>query len=215
MKIRTGLALGATLAVLVVTVPLSARLFGLLDGLPWETERSETSQPALLESLEDLSSYHAARGNYQVVVSIEEDHPLAPDFLAGEERTLLAAGSVDATVDFSMLPEDAIDVRDDDRVVVTLPTPQLEDAHVDPERSEVVEHDRGLVNRVVGAVADSTSISEQDLYLLAGDELDEAATEAELQERAEANTRDMLEGMLGELGYEDVTVRFEAAESAA
>ncbi|OWY58721.1 hypothetical protein B7486_78445, partial [cyanobacterium TDX16] len=68
---------------------------------------------------------------------------------------------------------------------------------------------------VVGAVTDPTSISEQDLYVLAGDELDEAATQAELQERAEANTRDMLEGMLGELGYEDVTVRFEDVDSAA
>ena len=34
MKIRTGLALGATLAVLVVSVPLSAQLFGLLDPQP-------------------------------------------------------------------------------------------------------------------------------------------------------------------------------------
>jgi hypothetical protein len=209
MKIRTGLALGATLAVLVVTVPLSAQLFGLLDVLPWETERTESSQPALLESLEDLSSYHAARGNYQVVVSIEEDSAIAPDFLAGEERTLLAAGSVDATVDFSTLSEDAIRVREDGSAVITLPTPELEDAHVDPERSEVVEHDRGLVNRVVGAVSEPTSIPESDLYALAGDELDDAATEAELQLRAEDNPREMLEGMLGELGYEDVTVRFE------
>ena len=90
MKIRTGLALGATLAVLVVTLPLWARLFGLLDTLPWETERTEDAQPALLESLEDLSAYHAARGNYQVVVSIEEDSP-APDFLLGEGSTLLAS----------------------------------------------------------------------------------------------------------------------------
>jgi hypothetical protein len=207
MKIRTGLALGATLAVLVITVPLAARLFGVLGSLPWETERTEDAQPALLESLEDLSAYHAARGNYQVVVSIEEDS-MAPDFLLGEERTLLAAGSVDATVDFSTLSEDAIEVQDDGSVVVTLPSPELEDADVDPERSEVVEHDRGLLNRLAGTVAEG-SISETDLYVLAGDELGDAATQAELEERAEANTTEMLEGMLGELGYEDVTVRYE------
>lgn len=209
MKIRTGLALGAALAVLVVALPLSARLFGLVGTLPWESERTESSQPALLESLEDLSSYHAARGNYQVVVSIEEGLSFAPGFLAGEERTLLAAGTVDATVDFAGLSEDAIEVVDDDTVVVSLPAPRLEDAQVDPSRSQLVEHERGLVNRIVGAVADPTSISEQDLYLLAGDELDAAAQEARLQERAEENTRAMLEGLLGQLGYEDVTVRFE------
>jgi hypothetical protein len=208
MKIRTGLALGAGAAVLVVTLPLTARLFGLFDALPWETETHESSQPALLESLEELSDYHAARGNYQVVVSIEESSDLVPTALYGEESTLMAAGSVDALVDFSTLPEDAIHVRPDDSVVVTLPAPVLEDADVDPERSELVEHDRGLVDRITGVVSES-DIPESDLYVLAGDELNDAATRSELLDEAEANTQEMVEGMLAELGYTHVTVRFE------
>jgi hypothetical protein len=208
MKIRTGLALGVAAAVLVVTLPLTARLFGLFDALPWETETQESSQPALLESLEELSDYHAARGNYQVVVSIEESSDLVPTALYGEESTLMAAGSVDALVDFSTLAEDAIRVRPDDSVVVTLPAPVLEDAEVDPERSEVVQHDRGLVDRITGVVSES-DIPESDLYALAGDQFDDAATESELLDEAEANTQEMVEGMLAELGYTDVTVRFE------
>jgi len=184
---------------------------GLFDRMPWESETHESSQPALLESLEELSDYHAARGNYQVVVSVEESSPLVPSALYGEETTLMASGSVDALVDFSTLPDGAIEVGPDDAVVVTLPEPVLEDADVDPERSEVVEHRRGLFDRISGAVSES-DIPESDLYVLAGDELNEAATQSELLDEAEANTQEMVEGMLGELGYQDVTVRFEAPE---
>lgn len=210
MKIRTGLALGVAAAVVLLATPLAARLFGALDRLPWETEREESAQPALLESLEDLSDFHAARGNYQVVVSIEESGFL-PSAIVGEERTLMASGSVDASVDFSTLADGAIEVGPDDEVIVTLPAPQLEDAQVDPERSEVVEHDRGLFDRIAGAVTHS-DIPESDLYALAGDELDDAATASDLLAQAEDNTTAMVEGMLAELGYDDVTVRFEQPE---
>jgi hypothetical protein len=207
MKIRTGLALGAAAAVLVVTVPLTAKLLGVFDGLPWETERTERSEPSVLNSLEDLADFHAARGNYQVAVTIEEDSPVAPSFLAGEQSTLLAQGSVDAVVDFSTLDDDAIRIGPDGEVTVTVPEPELVDAQVNPEHSEVMSHERGLLDRVTSMFSDN-EISERDLYVLAGDELNEAASESELQDRAQANTTDMLEGMLGELGYKDVTVQF-------
>jgi len=215
MKIRTGLALGLGVAIVAVAVPLSGvLLFSAFDDLPWESERSERSGPTMLRSLEDLADYHAARGNYQVAVTIEEDSPVAPDFLMGEESTLLATGSVDAVVDFSNLDEDAIRTGPDGEVTLTLPEPVLEEAEVDPEQSEVMDHDRGFVDRITGALDDQSAISESDLYVLAGDELDDAATEADLQERAEDNTRDMLEQMLGELGYDDVTVSFAAPTAA-
>lgn len=208
MKIRTGIALALGLAVAVVTVPLGARLYSSLGGnLPWESEREESAGPALLHSLEDLAEYHAARGNYQVHVGIDETSPIAPSFLHGESADLLATGSVDATIDLSDLDDDAVRVRDDGSVLVTLPAPELAPAVVDPEQSEVVGREQGLLDRVAGVVADD-EIPESDLYALAADELDAAALDSDLTSRAEANTRDMLEGLLAELGFDDATVRF-------
>ena len=49
---------------------------------------------------------------------------------------------------------------------------------------------------------------ERRLYQLAEDKLEEAATQSGLVERAEENTRAMLQSMLRSLGYRDVTVTF-------
>ena len=81
-------------------------------------------------------------------------------------------------------------------------------AVIDPTRSEVIDRDRGLFTRVGDLFSDDTN-NERDLYLRAGKKLDAAAKESELRDRAERNTRLMLEGLLGRLGYSDVRVTFE------
>ncbi len=177
-------------------------------GNPFGSETVDRSQPTLLEALDDLSEYRAAIGQFQVVVDVEEDARFLPSVISGERTTFLAGGNVAASVDFSQLDEDAIDVSDDGTSVrITLPRARLADPVVEPERSYVINRERGLLDRL-GSVLSDNPTSERDLYLLAGDKLADAALEGGLVERAEQNTEDMLETMLLSLGYEQVTVVF-------
>src|SRR5215216_4442548 len=57
------------------------------------------SRPAVLQSIRDLSEYHAAGGHYEVVVDIQKDTPL-PSGLLGERTLFVGVGDVDSIVDF-------------------------------------------------------------------------------------------------------------------
>ena len=178
---------------------------------PFREETVDRSQPTLLKSLKNLSEYRAATANLQVVVDVEEDTNLIPSFLKGERTLFVAAGSVDAAVDFSALSRDegAVRVSDDRRsATITLPAPTLSEPRIDPDRTRVYDRDRGILDRVEDAFSDRPG-DEQPLYQLAEEKLSEAAAaEPELLRTAERNTRSMLEGMLRGLGFERITVRF-------
>jgi hypothetical protein len=198
-----GLAALVVIAVLLVTGPLN----------PFGTDTEDRSQPVLLKSLENLSDYHAATANMQVVVDVEEDARLLPSFIKGERTLFVAAGTVDAAVDFRGLAKDpdAVKVSDDRRSVhLTLPAPKLLEPQLDPDRSRVYDRDRGVLDRVEDAVSDRPG-DEQPLYQLAEDKLAAAAAaDPRLLQTAERNTRSMLEGLLRGLGFEQITIDFRA-----
>jgi hypothetical protein len=204
--------LGSLVLVGAAVVAALLLLPALIPSLnPFRERTIDRSQPALLKSLENLSEYRAATANLQVVVDVEEDTSLLPSFIKGERTLFVAAGSVDAAVDFSGLSRDpkAVQVSDDRRsATITLPAPTLSDPRIEPDRTRVYDRDRGVLDRVEDAVSDRPG-DEQPLYQLAEDKLREAAAaEPELRETAERNTRAMLEGMLRGLGFERVEVRF-------
>ncbi len=177
---------------------------------PFDTETKDRSQPVLVKSLESLSEYRAATANMQEIVDIERDVKLLPSFIAGEKALLVAAGTVDAGVDFGALRErGAVTVSEDRRgVEIVLPTATLSEARVDLERSRIVDTDRGLVNRLGDAFSDDTN-EERELLLLAQRKIEEAARRnPELLRLAERNTRAMLGGLLRGLGFERIVIRF-------
>ena len=197
--------LGAVGAVLVVLAVLRA----VPDLNPFDKETIDRSQPAVLKSIEDLNQYRAATANLQVIVDIEED-TILPDFLKGERTLFVAAGTVDAGVDFSRLGRGAVRVNEDrTAATITLPAARLYEARVDPSRSRVYDRDRGIFDRLESVFEDSPT-SDRELFVLSERKLTEAArADPQLLRTAERNTRDMLEGLLGGLGFERVTVRFE------
>lgn len=198
-------AVGAALVLLLVTLFVDP--WDLLPN-PFSRDRVDRSGPALLERLEDLSEYRAASAQLQVLVDVEDDVRFVPSFVAGERTTFLAFGNVDAVVDFDALGEGDVEVSDDrTSVTVTLPQARIADVEVDPERSYVVNRDRGVLDRLGSVFADSPT-GERDLYLLSEDKLRAAADESELTERAEANTGRMLEALFRSLGFTDVTITF-------
>jgi len=196
-----GAAALVAIAVLLVIGPLN----------PFGTDTKDRSQPVLIKSLENLSDYHAATANMQVVVDVEEDAKLLPSFIKGERTLFVAAGTVDAAVDFRGLSRDpdAVQVSDDRRSVrLTLPAPKLLEPSLDPDRTRVYDRDRGVLDRVEDALSDRPG-DEQPLYQLAEDKLAAAADEdPRLLKTAERNTRSMLEGLLRGLGFEQIRIDF-------
>ncbi|MEX2290445.1 MAG: DUF4230 domain-containing protein [Mycobacteriales bacterium] len=175
---------------------------------PFGTKTVDRSAPVLLTSLADLARFQAATGSFQVIVDIEKDVGKLPSLVAGERTLFVAQGSVDAYVDFTGIGKDAVTVSaDGKRVDVVLPPAALSDARVDPEQSRVYSRQRGVLDRLGGVFSDDPT-SERELYLAAQTQMGEAAKAGGLQKRAEDNTRSMLTGLLGTLGYTDVHVAF-------
>src|SRR4029453_2955711 len=209
--IRSGLKLGVAAAV-VLLVAVGLGRVGLLPSIsnPFRPHRERGGLPSILHEVEDASEYTAASANVETSFEIEDESVL-PDFLLGESVTFQAYGSVDGVVDFTRLTEDAI-VVDGDRVTVTLPEPRLDNVHVDPDQSQVLDTDRGLLDRI-GDVFPDDAVNEEELYSVAEDRLVEAATDSDLLDRARPNSPEFIEGLVTGLGYEDVRVVFETPNS--
>ena len=202
-------------AVVLGIVLLSAAVPGFPDLNPFDTETKDRSQPVVLRSLERLTEYRAASANLEVIVDVEEDGIL-PGFLQGEKTLLVAAGRVDASVDFRNLGRRGLQVSEDRRsVTITLPAAKLEEARVDLDRSRVFDRDRGLLDRI-GSIFEDNPSNERELLLLAERKLAAAAaSDRGVLQAAERNTRAMLESLMRGLGFERVTVRFERPDPAA
>jgi hypothetical protein len=203
-------ALSAFLLVLVVL--FAGFRLSLVPGLKdvFGSETHDRSGPALLESVQDISRYEAASGNFQVVVDLEKDAKFLPDAVRGTRTLYVGAGTVDAYVDLGKVGEDDVTV-DGDRTAATLRLPHaaLGEPALDPERSYAVSKQRGLLDRLGDLFSDNPN-GEQAVQKLAARHIADAAKDSELKARAESNTTAMLKGLLHSLGFEKVRVAYGA-----
>jgi Protein of unknown function (DUF4230) len=175
---------------------------------PFAEQKTDRSQPPLLKSIQDLSRFTAAQGNFQVVVDLQNDRKFVPDFLLNHRTLFVGVGSVEAYVDFSTIGEGAVvESADGTSVEIKLPAPQLGEAHLNVEDSYVFAEQRGLFNRIRDAFAGDPN-RQRETYQHAQDAITQAAKDTELLQRAQENTRKMLEGLLRSLGYQKVTITF-------
>lgn len=208
--VRRGLLRTVFTGAAILLVALFA-LLGLrsLTGFPFGDKEIDRSGPAVLTAMRDLSEYHAAAGQYQVVIDIEQDAKYLPDILKGKRTIFLAIGSVDAYVDFRQLGDDAVTISEDRRsVTIRLPKAQLSTPNVDPEQSRVLNQDLGVIDRLGGLFSDQPNPQNQQMFVLAQQRLAEAATQVGLQGRAEDNTRVTLEKLMRSLGFTEVKISF-------
>lgn len=205
-----------TSVVVLAVVLLGGFLFvgwvrDLIPGLgnPFTTETVDRTGPAVLKSLQNLQDYRAASGHFEVIVDVEQDTRFVPGSIKGERLLFVAIGSVDAGVSFSGLDESAVQVSDDRRsVAIELPPARLREPELDLERSYVYDRDRGVIDRIQSLLGDDPGV-EPELYTLAEEKLANAARDGSgLLDRAERNTRLLLEGLLRALGFTRVEVRF-------
>jgi type II secretory pathway pseudopilin PulG len=214
-RVRRGLLRTVVTGVVVLVVAVLA-LLGVrsLTSWPFGDKEIDRSGPAVLTAMRDLSEYHAAAGQYQVVIDIEQDAKFLPDIIKGKRTIFLAIGSVDAYVDFRQLGDDAVSISDDRRTVsLTLPRAQLSKPNVDPEQSRVLNQDLGVIDRLGGLFSDEPNPQNQQMYVLAQQRLSDAATQVGLQKRAEDNTKATLEKLMRSLGFTTVNIKF--VDSAA
>ncbi|MFL6135242.1 MAG: DUF4230 domain-containing protein [Nocardioidaceae bacterium] len=174
---------------------------GLLGvKLPFQSTTIDRSQPALLKSIQDISQFHAAVGNFEVVLDQEDDVNWVPSFIAGERSLFVAAGTVNAYVDFSGLGEGDLTLSDDGKSVeIRLPEARLDKPNLDQDRTYLFSQERGVINRVGDALS---TPDQQELYQLSEQKMASAADESGLVRQAEKNTRTMLIGMFKALDME-------------
>jgi hypothetical protein len=182
---------------------------GFMLSNPFKSETVDRTPPVVLTSLEDLAQYQAATAKFEVLVDLEKDTPWLPAAISGERTFFVGVGSVDASVDFSGLGDDAIEVSEDrTKVTIRLPEPTFTEPRVDPDASHVAARSRGLLDRIGGVFTDSPT-NDLKLFSAAEDKMSAAAAETGLSDLAKANTEKMLTGLLKGLGFTDIEIIFE------
>ncbi|KUL77906.1 MULTISPECIES: DUF4230 domain-containing protein [unclassified Streptomyces] len=203
-------AKAVTAVILVLGVFFAGIRLSVLPGLKdlFGTETQDRSGPALLRSIQDMSRYDAASGNFQIVVDLEKDAKFLPDAIRGTRTLYVGAGTVDAYVNLGKVGEDDVTVNED-RTSATLRLPHavLGTPALDPDRSYAVSKQRGLLDRLGDLFSDNPN-GEQAVQKLAVRHIGDAAKKSGLTARAEKNTTDMLEGLLRSLGFEEVKVTY-------
>lgn len=212
LLLRTVLLVAVTAVAGYVVV----MLVGHQSPNPLSTTHVDHDHLAMVQRLQDQSRYTAASERVQAVVDSEDKSDHLPSGIIGERTVLVAEGDVDASVDFSALGTNGVDVAaDGSSVTVHLPPPELERPRIDPGRTSVVSRERGVVNRVTDAVTGANPVDDQPLYAKAETELADAADHSELRNRAEANTTTFVQGLFASMGYQHVTVVFDQPSPAA
>ena len=176
---------------------LAATIFGFS---PFQASQVDRSQPALLKSIKEISQYHAAVGNFEVVLDVEDDVGWMPDIIAGRRTLFVAAGTVNTYIDLSGLADKDLKLSPDGKsVTVRLPEPQLDKPNLDHDRSYMFDQDRGIFDRIVDAIE---TPQQAQFFKLAETKMATAAEESELRKQAAENTKTMLTGMFGSLGIQ-------------
>jgi hypothetical protein len=218
--IRGGTGLFGRMAIVVVAIIVggivlvialtAAQLIPRFHN-PFAETAVDRSQPALLKSITALSRYEAASGSFQVVVDLAQRSSYLPSFIEGSDTLFVGAGTDVAFVDFSHLSGKAVVVSPNrTAVTIKLPPAQLAPAQLNVRQSYVFAQQQGLLNRI-GNFFSSNPNSQQQVYILAQQKIQNAAVHSPLVAEAETNTRGMLEGLMHSLGFQRVAVIFASA----
>jgi hypothetical protein len=197
---------------LIVVIALGAKLTGLWPSFsnPFAKKTTDRSQPTLLLSIQDLARFEAASGNFQEVIDVQQDRKYIPDLIFNDRTLFICVGSVDVYVDFSHIGQgDITDSADHKTASVKLPAAQLEKPNIDHDKSYVFATQQGVINRI-GDIFNNNPNKQNELYQLGEQRIAQAARDSGLPQRAQDNTKQMLEQLLKSLGYTTITVTFAA-----
>jgi hypothetical protein len=196
-KLFKGIGLVVVGALVALGGVSAANVFGFS---PFQTSQVDRSQPVLLKSIQDISQYHAAVGNFEAVLDVENDVEWVPGIIAGRRTLYVAAGTVNAHVDLSGVADTDLKMSPDGKsATVRLPEPKLDKPNLNFDRSYIYDQNRGIVDRIVDAIE---TPQQAELFELAETKLAAAAEESELRKQAAENTKAMLTSLFGSLGVQ-------------
>jgi Protein of unknown function (DUF4230) len=200
-----ALVLAAALGAVIVTGVW--KVVGAFKS-PLATQRVDRTTPALMLALTDMARVEGSSATFQVVVDVQDQAKYVPKALKGERIIYLAQGTASGTVDLSQVTSSSITADEVAKsVTIVVPHAEVSNLRIDLTKSKVLSHDRGLLDRIGGAVGEAPPMH-PDLVARAEQELKKTAADSELRRRAEENTRLLLTRIANGLGFTTVTVEF-------
>lgn len=158
--------------------------------------------PSVITAVRDLARLESAEFHIERVIDLKDKQQKLLGMVESEDAILLvAAARVTAGVDLSALRDQDVRVdHDARRVEITLPAATIFSASLDNARTYVHTRDTGVL-------ADRQESLETRARQEAESQIADAAKQAGILERAEANAVRTVEGLVRSLGFTDVTVR--------
>ena len=102
----------------------------------------------IIHEIQVLSRLETVSYSVEKVVTVEKNQQGLADILGLDEKLLFVAhGKVIAGVDLGKLSLEAIQVTDDNVVILKMPEPEILLATLDNKQSYVYDHERGVLNR--------------------------------------------------------------------
>jgi len=219
---RPGRGMAFWVAVVAGTVAILLVVFNLLGfSLPnlFKKQTTDRSGPVLLIRIEDLARLETARGDFSVIIDIEQTRQLIPDWIYGNRTLFEAYGSVNAYVDLTNVtasgapasaaarPGIVVDSTDPKKVTVTLPAPQLDTPNIDTNASQLIDAQTGLFNRFEKFV-DPGSDNGLEMIQIAQQKIAQAAVTSGLLAEAQTHAKTVITDLLQSLGFTTIIINF-------
>lgn len=184
---------------------VGALLYRVLSPPPPEPTTTETvrSGAATVTAIRDLARLETASYHMERVIDLKQQQQALFGLVQAEDAILLvAAAEVRAGVDLTRMRDGDVTVDTEARqAIIVLPAPEIFDARLDNERTYV--H-----TRQTDTFARRSETLETRARRAAEADLEQAAIDAGVLERARENARTAIVTLVRALGYDDVVVRF-------
>lgn len=184
---------------------VGALLYRVLSPPPPEPTTTETvrSGAATVTAIRDLARLETASYHMERVIDLKQQQEALFGLVQAEDAILLvAAAEVRAGVDLTRMRDGDVTVDTEARqATIVLPAPEIFDARLDNERTYV--H-----TRQTDTFARRSETLETRARRAAEADLERAAIDAGVLERARENARAAIVTLVRALGYDDVVVRF-------
>jgi hypothetical protein len=163
---------------------------------PKDRVRTSLDAPAMLLQIQRMSELTTVKYSVQKVIGLEE-----AKFPVGTERILLVVqASVRAGIDLSQLKLEHVRILGEDRVLVQLPEPRVLQVAIDEKQTKVWDREVTWWTPWVPYNLDL----ERQARLAALKSVEETALEMGALEQARTNARQLIRGLLEQMGAKHV-----------
>lgn len=187
-----------SISVLLLGVLIGFLLYPMFSEGEKEAPRSDVSHTMIVDKIESLGNLEVLKYNIQDIVEYKKIRQWLPNAKAA----LLVSGEIVCCVDLTKIkPEDIY--TSGDSIRLHLPAPEICHVKVDHSKSRVYNVEYGLWESV--EIVDAA-------YKSAENQLYERAQELDIRQKGRDNTVDLLNPILGAMGFNNVLISFYSAD---